>query len=80
MSQIKDSLSRLRAAVAGLPSGPKLIAALESAATPATPIDLITSTVNEAKAGGGENGGAPARVDLTGACSLVPALQFVSPR
>lgn len=77
-----DTLSRLRDAVAGLPSGPKLIAALEQAADPSTaPVELIASVVTEAKANrGAENGGAPARLDLAGAASLIPALSFVAPR
>lgn len=82
MTQTKeDRLGRLREAVVGLPSGSRLIAALEAKNSVAAPIDLIIAVVNEAK---GQKSAietaAPTRVDLGQSSSLIPQLQFLTPR
>lgn len=80
----EDRLAPLKEAVAGLPSGNKLIAALEASDSKPAPVQLITSVVIEAKAqGAAQNGNGvagAARVDLSNATSLISQLQFISPR
>ena len=83
MTQLQeDRLGPLKEAVAGLPSGNKLITALQ--ADSKAPVDLITAVVVEAKAQGiaqNANGAAAtARVDLSNATSLISQMQFISPR
>ena len=85
MTQMQeDRLGPLKQAVAGLPSGNKLIAALEAPDSKAAPVELITSVVIEAKSQGGaqnDSGAAStARVDLSNATSLISQMQFISPR
>ena len=83
MTQMEESrLGRLTEAVAGLPSGNKLIAALEEATNnAAVPIDIITAVVTEARASNSvATAPTPARADLSQASSLIPQLQFLTPR
>jgi hypothetical protein len=77
----EDRLAPLKEAVAGLPSGNKLIAALEASDNAkGAPVELITSVVIEAKLQGGNGTDAAARVDLSNATSLISQMQFISPR
>ncbi|KAL4520836.1 hypothetical protein Ndes2526B_g00027 [Nannochloris sp. 'desiccata'] len=82
MTQLQeDRLAPLKEAVAGLPSGNKLIAALEAADNSrAAPVELITSVVIEAKSQSVNAAAAAARVDLSNATSLISQMQFISPR
>lgn len=82
MTQIQqDRLAPLKEAVAGLPSGNKLIAALEASDSKASaPVELITSVVIEAKTQNGNGAASTARVDLSNATSLITQMQFISPR
>jgi hypothetical protein len=81
MTQLhRDRLAPLKEAVAGLPSGNKLIAALEGSESKAAPVELITAVVIEAKTQNGGGPAASARVDLSNATSLIAQMQFISPR
>ena len=78
----EDHLSRLRAAVAGLPSGTKLITALVGAPETKTEhIELITTVVTEAKTkGAAANASATRTADLSTATSVISQLSFILPR
>jgi hypothetical protein len=80
MTQLQeDRLGPLKEAVTGLPSGNKLITALQ-ADSKAAPVELITAVVIEAKAQNANGSAATARVDLSNATSLISQRQFISPR
>jgi len=82
MTQLQaDRMAPLKEAVAGLPSGNKLIAALEAADNSnAAPVELMTAVVIEAKNQMGNGSTVAARVDLSNATSLISQMQFISPR
>lgn len=78
-----DRLGRLRAAVVGLPSGGKLITAVNQLPNvPTDTLDIFASVVEEAKqsAKAPAEGAVVPRRTMDGATSVIKQLMFISPR
>ena len=83
-SETSTALSRVVAAVAGLPSGKALIKALEALPEAAqVTLELIAAVVDEAKgrnASAAASSAPAARLTLDAAATVVSQLMFLTPR